>query len=254
MKMAIFRLKTIVKKMLQLLGYKLTSIQTVPSSLPDREYYTPIFSPWLGYKEFHNFYEMAKPRTLVSPASGYVLYSLSLNALRLEGEFWECGVYKGGTARMLAGIIEKNHKSKKVLRLFDTFSGMPETDREKDFHAKGDFGDCSCDDVRGLLDDKDFIFIHKGFMPSTFMGLEKSKIAFAHIDVDIYQSVFDCCQFLYPLLVPGGFVVFDDYGLPTCPGARLAVDRFFTAKPETPIILPTGQAIVIKLPSIAQEN
>ena len=96
----------------------------------------------------------------------------------------------------------------------------------------------------------DFVSFHKGFIPDTFAGLEKSKIAFAHIDVDIYQSVSDCCQFLYPLLVPGGVLIFDDYGLPTCPGARLAVDCFFTAKAETPIVLPTGQAIVIKLPSV----
>jgi O-methyltransferase len=41
-------------------------------------------------------------------------------------------------------------------------------------------------------------------------------------------------------------MVFDDYGFPTCPGARKAVDEFFANKPETPIVLDTGQAIAIR--------
>lgn len=41
-------------------------------------------------------------------------------------------------------------------------------------------------------------------------------------------------------------MVFDDYGFPTCPGARKAVDEFFADKRETPIVLPTGQAVAIR--------
>lgn len=73
------------------------------------------------------------------------------------------------------------------------------------------------------------------------------RIAFAHIDLDIYQSILDSCRFIYPRLSPGGVIVFDDYGFMSCPGAREAVDRFFADKLEIPLVLPTGQAIVIKL-------
>jgi O-methyltransferase len=66
------------------------------------------------------------------------------------------------------------------------------------------------------------------------------------VDVDVYRSILDCCEFIYPRLKTGGVMVFDDYGFPTCPGARKAVDEFFTGKPETPVILQTGQAIVIR--------
>ena len=48
---------------------------------------------------------VAAPYTLVSPERLYILYSLALNAVRLRGDFWECGVYKGGTARMLAEFL-----------------------------------------------------------------------------------------------------------------------------------------------------
>jgi O-methyltransferase len=43
-------------------------------------------------------------------------------------------------------------------------------------------------------------------------------------------------------------MVFDDYGLPSCPGARRAVDEFFARQPEVPLILATGQAVVFKAP------
>jgi O-methyltransferase len=41
-------------------------------------------------------------------------------------------------------------------------------------------------------------------------------------------------------------MVFDDYGFQSCPGARKAVDSFFSDKPEQPLILSNAQAIVIR--------
>ena len=43
-----------------------------------------------------------------------------------------------------------------------------------------------------------------------------------------------------------GIIIFDDYGFPSCPGARKAVDEYFKDKPENVIYLATGQAFVIK--------
>jgi len=71
--------------------------------------------------------------------------------------------------------------------------------------------------------------------------------------VDIYQSIHDCCHHIYPRLSPGAMMVFDDYGFPSCPGARKAVDEFFHDKPERPLVLPTAQAIVIRLGAWSQD-
>jgi hypothetical protein len=86
----------------------------------------------------------------------------------------------------------------------------------------------------------------KGFIPDTFVGLESVQIAFAHIDVDIYKSIMDSLKFIWPRLSFGGFIVLDDYGFPTCPGARASVDEFFQREPCAPLCLPTGQALVFK--------
>jgi O-methyltransferase len=51
------------------------------------------------------------------------------------------------------------------------------------------------------------IDIRRGWIPETFRGLENNRYAFAHLDVDLYQSTFDCCKYFYPRLVSGGIFV-----------------------------------------------
>lgn len=112
----------------------------------------------------------------------------------------------------------------------------------------GDLGTTSVEDVRRLLSPFPFVELHVGFVPDTFQGLAVDRIAWAHVDLDIYQSVLDAIDFIYPRLSPGGYLMFDDYAFPSCAGARRAVDEAFRDRPEVPLCLPTGQALVVKLP------
>jgi O-methyltransferase len=125
---------------------------------------------------------------------------------------------------------------------------MPVTSTGEPFE-KGDFAQTSEAAVRALVTPAGAnVAFHVGFIPDTFAGLELARLAFAHVDVDLYQSALDCIEFVYPRLVPGGILVFDDYGFPSCTRAREATDQAFAARREKPIYLPTGQALVIKLP------
>jgi O-methyltransferase len=218
-------------------------------SIADAEFYTPLFSPWNGYGEFAEYEKLARPYTLVSPDRLYVLFSVASNAVRLNGDFWECGVYKGGTARMLAKFLRRNGRPGVKLHLFDTFAGMPETDREVDVHRRGDFSDTSLAAVKQVVGNEERVEFHPGWIPESFRETPEQPIAMAHVDVDIFPSVRDCCEYIYPRLLVGGVIVFDDYGFPSCPGARKAVDEFFAGKPETPIVLGTGQAVVFRSPA-----
>lgn len=235
-----------------------TPISTPVPDIPDGHVYRPLFSPWFGGgdRAFRAIYEPIRPYSLVSSDRCYVLYSLAQQAALLDGEWWECGVYKGGTAMLLAALIERLAAQRMpqqpgrgpvTLRLFDTFAGMPQTDAQRDLHREGDFADTDAASVRARVP-QPFVHLHPGFIPQTFERLRDARIALAHIDVDIYSSIIDCCRFIYPRMLAGGFIVFDDYGFPTCPGARQAVDEFFADKPEVPLILPTGQAAVFVAP------
>jgi O-methyltransferase len=250
-------MKTLVRSMIRRLGYDVVSLRPPRSigssctaagnTVPDIEFYTPKFSPWNGYGPFSTYGKMAAPRSLVTPESCWVLYSTVLQCLHLPGDVWECGVYKGGTARMLAQVMaDSSRLGTKKLHLFDTFAGMPETDSTRDWHRAGDFSDTCLAAVQSHVGHDQLVGYHPGLIPQTFAGLEHTRISFAHIDVDIYHSIKDCCAFVLPRLVVGGIMVFDDYGLPTCPGARQAVDEFFAGTPFIPLVLRTGQAVVFK--------
>jgi len=237
-----------IRGLFRRLGFDIQKIPRV-TAIPDAEFYAPLFSPWRGYGDFNEYYRAVQSHSLVSEERCYVLFSLARQALALNGEFWECGVYKGGTAILFSKLLHEHGNGRGVrLRLFDTFDGMPETDAEKDRHRRGDFHDTSLETVRQRIPHASFVEFHAGVIPQTFAGRENSRIAFAHVDVDIYHAVRDCCGFIYPRLLPGGFIVFDDYGFPSCPGARQAVDEFFHDKPEVPLVLPSGQAVVIAMP------
>ncbi len=213
--------------------------------IPDSELYTPFYSPWFAEGEFRHYYALAAPRSLVSVDRCYVLYTLLKQSLLLDGDVWECGVYKGGTAAMMAQILHDKMPQKK-LYLFDTFEGMPETDSDKDVHKKGDFADTGLSTVMSYVGNSETAIFRSGLIPTTFTGLESAEISFAHVDVDIYQSIIDSLNFIWPRLTRGGFIVFDDYGWPSCPGARTAVDEFFADKSSIPLCLASGQALVFK--------
>lgn len=235
-------LNQFLKRVGRAAGYDVRRLRPVTApQVTQAELYQPLYSPWRS-AAFLAEYAQISPYTLVSEDRCYVLASLMTQASRLDGEVWECGVYKGGTAMLLAGRLSGAGRE---LRLFDTFEGMPETDGVRDLHKAGDFSDTSLESVRSRVRG-DFVHFHKGLIPATFSGLESARIAFAHVDTDIYNSVLACCEFIFPRLCVGGFMIFDDYGFPFCPGARLAVDEFFLKRAPVALALPTGQALVMK--------
>jgi len=144
-----------------------------------------------------------------------------------SGEIWECGCNKGWTARFMRACIAD---TKRALRLFDTFEGLPyhgEFDRHGMGAMRADYEKCKV-----LFDDLSGCFIHKGIMPASFEGLENCVISVAHIDVDQYRSVKECLEWIYPRVHSKGWIVIDDYNCGDCPGAKKAVDDFLIGKSE----------------------
>lgn len=218
--------------------------------VPDVQLYRPLFSPWEGEPAFERIFQKMKDHTLCSRDRCYILWTTLRQALVNGGDVIECGVYRGGTALLEAMTMDANGLDQRTrLHLFDTFEGMPDAVQGIDRLKRGDLSKTSIAKVEGLLQTFRFVQVHPGLMPATFVGLDVDRICWAHIDVDIYQSVRDCISFIYPRLCSGGFMIVDDYGFPSCPGARKAVDESFAILPEVPICLPTGQCLIIKAPA-----
>jgi hypothetical protein len=217
-------------------------------TIPDAVLYQPFYSPWPGDPVFERVYAAARGRTLVSRDRCYVLWRTLIQALALDGDLVECGVFRGGTALLEATTV-RDVAGQRPLHLVDSFAGMPSVTEGTDRFEEGDLGSTSAASVRTALAPFPFARVHEGVIPGILDELGVERVTWAHIDVDVNGAVRECLEFLHPLMVPGGVIVLDDYGFPSCPGTRRAVDEFFAnGRSEVPLCLPTGQALVTKLP------
>lgn len=240
--------KQFVRKMFNKVGYDVYKFRNEKEYTASSYAQHYIFSPWLEDK-FQELYGKVSDHTVVSEDRCYIIQKLCLHALHTDGDFAECGVYKGGTAFIIAQTLNTISIQDKKFHLFDTFAGMPAiADEDPSNHNEGDFGDSSLDAIRTYLQKFSFINFHPGIIPETFEVEKDLKFAFVHIDVDLYHSVWDCCDFFYNRMSQNGIMLFDDYGFPGYKhSAKKAVDDFFRDKLECPIILRTGQCFAIKL-------
>ena len=140
-----------------------------------------------------------------------------------SGEIWECGCYTGGTALWMRHFAGPD----RTIRAFDTFAGLP-SHGPHDYHPIGAMK-ANVDEVSERLI-RNGIHVHPGVMPASFAGLEESIISVAHIDVDQYDSVRQCLEWVYPRVHSGGWVFVDDYGDAYCLGAKKATDDFVAEK------------------------
>jgi predicted O-methyltransferase YrrM len=140
----------------------------------------------------------------------------------LSGDIAECGVYKGGSARLLATIF--NNKN---ILLFDSFEGMLESDQVNNGHQKGDFSDVGLSEVKSYLSDKTNCLFFPGWIPESAKYLTDEKFCFVHLDLDLYQSTKNAIEIFWPRLVPGGAMVFDDWEWQNCPGVKLSITEYF---------------------------
>lgn len=196
---------------------------------------------WEYDKDFSKIYKSIANRRGNHITRCFMLFQYLRQTENLDGEIAEVGVFWGKTGKLLALSTSKH------VHLFDTFEGMPQHDPDKDPPRwKKGYLKSDLVDVKTFLSDCNNVTIYPGFFPDTSNPIRDKKFSFVHIDVDIYQSVKDCSEFFYPRMVRSGILVYDDPGFISCKGAKIAVDEFYADKPEKPIYILTGQAIVIK--------
>jgi hypothetical protein len=135
----------------------------------------------------------------------------------VDGSIAEVGVYRGGTAYYLSALARLRAVK---LFLYDTFTGIPHSDTI-DHHKVGDFSDTNELAVRHAVP---YACYRVGVFPLTFTEFHQ-QFSFVHVDCDQYQSVTDCILMFTPLMLRGGVMWFDDYGV--LAGATRAVHMQF---------------------------
>ena len=178
-------------------------------------------------------------RSLVTSFEAFTVYSVARCQSQMTGDFAEVGVYEGSTARLICEA-----KGDKVLRLFDTFAGLPKaTEPDRTVHRENQYA-CSLKSVRDYLQDFENVSLYKGLFPESTADVPESKYSFVHFDVDLYESTKACLEYFYTRMVSGGIILSHDYSLLT--GVEQAFDEFLTDKPEELIEMPTTQCMVVK--------
>ena len=154
----------------------------------------------------------------------YVIEMLRYSQNHPEGKgvFVEAGCFLGGSTAKLSVVAKMLNRQ---LVVFDSFEGIPENEEDhqksifgysiKNWFGKGAF--CGpLEEVKrnvenhGEIDVCDFV---KGWFEDSLPGIDLD-IAGAYIDVDLASSTKTCIKYLYPRLLPGGFLVSQDGDFP----------------------------------------
>jgi len=181
--------------------------------------------------DFQTAMRLAEGRTIVAPARLMNLFLVLKFFLPkiAPGHIVEFGSYKRGSALFMAYLAQQFLENVNVYS-FDTFAGMPTTDRGIDLHKAGDFQDV---DLHGLrqyalqLGLTNLHFIQGRFEETAPAALSAAgPLALVHIDCDIYSAVAYCYDVAKDMLVHGGYIVLDDPGTASCLGALEAMEEY----------------------------
>ena len=164
---------------------------------------------------------------------------------RIEGDFVECGVWKGGSMVATANTLIASNDTDRRLWLYDTFEGMSEpTEQDVDFmgqtadrllseqdRLKSDSIWCfsPLEQVRSAMQATGYPESMVNFVPGkvedTLPQTKPEKIALLRLDTDWYESTRCELEYLFPRMVDGAVLIVDDYG--HWEGCRRAVDEYF---------------------------
>lgn len=158
----------------------------------------------------------------------------------IEGDIVECGVSIGhGTLLFLLLCdlvgIERTYYG------FDSFEGFPDpsgNDQTTPIGGKGFYASPPETVLKVLRDGRipediigNRVHLIQGWFDETIPKYG-GTIALLHLDCDLYESYKVCLKYLYEKVATGGVIMFDEYNDQRWPGAKKAVNEFFSDKPE----------------------
>jgi O-methyltransferase len=235
-------LRNIVQKLAGSFGYKISK------QVPDTKEFDADFLP---------LYQRCQPFTMTSIERMYALYkSIQYIAQnKIQGDFVECGVWRGGSSMMIALSLLKFGLTDRKIYLYDTYEGMSEpTEADKDFKGetantllKASVKDkensvwclAGIDDVRQNMRftqyPTELVHFIKGKVEDMLpQQSPAAPLALLRLDTDWYESTRHELIHLYPLLQGQGVLILDDYGY--WQGAKKAVDEYFEVHPPLPLL------------------
>lgn len=172
-------------------------------------------------------------------------------AYDVPGAIVELGCHQGQSAMLFRKILT-GCGARRELHVYDSFQGIPDPTPED--------GTACAQFKRGMMSVSQRALlsgfakhqleppvIHAGWFDATLADGLPDRIAFAHLDGDLYESTKIGLQQVYPRLAKGAVCLIDDYADPAVdngwnlfPGVKRACDEYLADKPEKVFLLYSG--------------
>jgi Macrocin-O-methyltransferase (TylF) len=175
---------------------------------------------------------------------------------RLDGDFIECGVNYGFLSSAIMEWLDWNTLNKRFY-LLDTFSGLDpryvtaseatgDAMTKNREHLEDGFYVSGVESVQRNFAEWPSARIIQGTVPETLAQVDSERIAFAHIDMNCAPPEIAAAEFIWPRMVPGAMMLFDDYAYFGFGEQHSAIDAMAQRLGVTVCTLPTGQGLLVK--------
>jgi len=153
-------------------------------------------------------YEVSRMRRL------HTLVWAARSAAPLPGDFVECDVYIGLSARMVADTFGFEALDKTFF-LYDTFAGLAEDCLDEVQRTQSNYedkDDVLCEWWKKRFSQLPNVQAVKGIVPVIFEDVCPDRIAYLPIDLNAAKAEIGALDVLFNKVVSRGFIVLDDYG------------------------------------------
>ena len=248
--------KKFALKTLNGLGYNIERIPKMDASLLKRRLSKNLSLGYVHEVEAFQSIQVVSNNTMLPYERLISLYEQVIYCEKndIEGDFVECGTWKGGSVGLMAIANLKHGKKRRDLHLFDSFTDICEPDEKLDgkqdvlevkqlLNYEGRFtgelkpltgiydiwgGHGTLIECKMLLEStinypEAYLHYHVGWFQNTLPVVSDriTSIAILRLDGDWYKSTEICLEYLYSKVVLKGLIIIDDFGYEGCKNATL---------------------------------
>jgi len=179
-----------------------------------------------------------------------IILDLLFRSMNVPGDVVELGCYEGDTSLLFAEMLRREN-SEKRLWIYDSFEGLPEksdadySEAGRDFRAGELCVSKKYVKQRFLRANLPVPVIKKAWFSDLVDTDLPSKISFAFLDGDLYESIRDSLALIEGKMGEGGIVVVHDYNNEQLPGVTRAVDEWLRRHPKCRLAVQKSLAIIV---------
>jgi Macrocin-O-methyltransferase (TylF) len=177
-------------------------------------------------------------------------------AMRVQGDFVECGVNAGFTSSAIMHRLEWQ-RAPKAFFLIDTFQGpvLSQYSEEEVLRGQRKVVEgaiqrgayvTDLERVRANYAEWPNAKVVQGVIPDVLHQLQLDQVAFLHLDMNCAYPERTAFEYFWPKLSPGGLVLLDDYAGYGYDASARAMDDAANARGTEVLSLPTGQGLIWK--------